>query len=346
MTGQILEREIHEQPHVLDRLLVQQDEHTSAIAKELKDRFEYMVIAARGSSDNAARYAKYLFGAHNQIPVALATPSLYTLYQSPPRMHGACVMGISQSGRSPDILAVLNEAKEQGQPTLAITNDIDSPLANVADYVIDLSAGEEEAVAATKTYTASIMALGLLSAHLEGSSGRIQELRRAPVLVRDTLERNQEAIEEAKRYHDIEHCIVIARGFNYATAFEIALKLKELTQIIAEPYSSADFMHGPIAMIRQGFPILLVVPKGEVLTNFKVLIDRLEQREANLLIVSNDPKLLGMASLAMPVPENTPEWITPLLTVLPGQLFSLGLARARGLDPDEPEGLTKITETW
>ncbi len=346
MSGEILQREIYEQPDVVARFLACEHDHIENIAQRLRGRFHYMVIAARGTSDNAARYAKYIFGAHNQMPISLATPSLFTLYRQPPVMDGALVLGISQSGRSPDILSVIREAHDQGQPTLAITNDPDSPLAMSADDVILLNAGPEKAIAATKTYTTSLMALGLLSSHMTEDKVRLRQLQELPVLLERTLDSNSVILEQASRFRTKDHYVVIGRGYNYATAFEISLKIKELTQTLAEPYSSADFLHGPIALIHPGFPIIIISPHGSVFENLGELVERLKSLEGELLIISNNEELLAEAHLAMPIPSEAPEWISPLLTVLPGQLFSLGLARARGLDPDNPRGLTKITETW
>jgi glucosamine--fructose-6-phosphate aminotransferase (isomerizing) len=346
MSGEILRKEIHEQPEVVADFFKAENQLVRKFANRLRGTFQYVVIAARGTSDNAARYAKYLFGAQNRIPVALATPSLFTLYECPPQMTGALVIGISQSGQSPDIIAVLEEARDQGQATLAITNDPDSPLARTAGDVIALHAGPENAVAATKTYTASLMAFALLSCHLQENKPRLEILQRMPTLVEKTLVENANVVELAKRYRLMEHCVVIGRGFNYATAFEISLKIKELTRVIAEPYSSADFLHGPIAVVKEGFPILLVAPQGEVLGDIEILAERLETLQAELLVISDSPTLLSRAEVAMPLQADVPEWISPLLAVLPGQLYSLGLAQARGLDPDHPLGLTKITETW
>ena len=187
------------------------------------------MIAARGSSDNAARYAQHLMGRFWGIPVALATPSLHTLYGTPPRMAGALVVGVSQSGQSPDIVAVLEEGKRQGRPTLAITNDGASPLANVADHVIELHAGAERSVAATKTYTAQLGVMALLAAAWKGGDQAQAELQRLPEALAATLVGAAEIAQRAERYRYMEQCVVVGRGYNYATAFELALKLKELT---------------------------------------------------------------------------------------------------------------------
>jgi len=345
MNASILESEIFEQPEVLRRLLAQEGEPIARLADSLRGRFDYVIIAARGTSDNAARYAQYLFGAHNRLPVALATPSLFTLYAQPPRMPGALVVGISQSGQSPDIVAVLDEAARQGRPTMAITNDPASPLAQAAAHVIPLHCGPERAVAASKTYTASLAALALFSAALEGSSERADQIRALPEQLHQALQGLAPALARVERYRYMDRCAVIGRGYNYSTAFEVALKIKELTHVVAEPYSSADFRHGPIGMVNEGFPVLLVAPSGAVNEDLRSLVASLRQIGTELLVISDDPHLLEFAHLPMPLPAGLVEWLSPLVSVAPGQLFALQLARARGLDPDHPLGLTKVTET-
>ena len=342
----MLASEINQQPQVIRRLLEREAENVARLAAELRGRFNYVVIAARGTSDNAARYAKYLFGVHNQLSVALATPSLFTLYRRPPSLEQALVMGISQSGQSPDIVSVIQEGKRQGQPTLAITNDNSSPLAQAAEYVLPLHAGPEKAVAATKTYTASLATLALLSSALAEDPTRLAQLQRLPGRMQETLEGLQPAMRRVERYRYMADCSVIGRGYNYATAFEIALKIKELTQVVAEPYSSADFLHGPIAMIRPGFPVMVIAPAGAVLEDVHNLVLKVNKLGAESLIISDQQALLEAAELPLPLPPNLPEWLTPLPAVLPGQLFGLALARVRGLDPDQPRGLQKVTETW
>ncbi len=341
----ILEREIAQQPAVIQAFLESERENANQIARELKNRFNYMVIAARGSSDNAARYAQYLFGVQHHLQVALATPSLFTMYGSPPNLANALVIGISQSGQSPDIVSVLKEGKVQGRPTLAITNDENSPLAQAADYVLPLHTGPEKAVAATKTYTTSLAALALLSCAMNGQSADLDILLSAPKRMQQTLDHLEPSMKRVERYRYIEQCAVIGRGLNYGTAFEVALKIKELTYTVAEPYSSADFRHGPIATARRGFPVILILPKGSVYGDMHTLIGELHERQAELLIISDDAQALENAHLALPIPAGMPEWLTPLVAVLPGQRFALQLTLERGLNPDQPEGLHKVTET-
>ena len=346
MSTSILEAEIHSQPEVISELLEKETEHVNKIAGDLRGKFKYVVIAARGTSDNAARYAQYLFGAHNHLQVALATPSLFTLYETPPDLSEALVIGISQSGQSPDIVSVLSEAHRQGRPTLAITNLEQSPLAQAADHVINLHAGLEKAVAATKTYTTSLAALALFSCCLENNPERLKDLQRVPQAMRRAFLDLEPAIKHVERYRYISHCNVIGRGYNYSTTFEVALKVKELTQVVAEPYSSADFRHGPVATVTRGFPVIVVAPQGAITQDMLDLIAQLKRLGAELLIISDDPQHLSIANLALPIPPGLPEWLTPLVAIIPGQLFAMRLTMEKGFNPDQPEGLTKVTETF
>jgi glucosamine--fructose-6-phosphate aminotransferase (isomerizing) len=341
-----LQDEIRHQPQVLTTLLDREIENAQRIAADLRGRgAKYVIMAARGTSDNAARYGQYLFGAYNRLPVGLATPSLFSVYGQPPRLEDGLIIGISQSGQSPDIVAVLEEGQRQGAPTLAITNIPDSLLAAHADYVIPLHAGEERAVAATKTYTAQLTALALLSCALGDDPNRLETLRQAPLAVERVLGREELIARAVERYRYMETCIVIGRGFNYATAFEIALKLKELNYLIAEPYSSADFMHGPIAVVGSGFPALVIAPSGKMFDTMHDFTLELKSRGAELLVISDRRDLLAQAVTPLPLPEGVPEWLSPIVAVVPGQLFALYLTLTKGHDPDQPQGIQKVTLT-
>jgi glucosamine--fructose-6-phosphate aminotransferase (isomerizing) len=341
-----LSNEIHEQPEVLTRLLDRQAETAARIAAAIRTRdVRYAVIAARGTSDNAARYAQYLFGALNRLPVALATPSLFSIYRTPPQLRDALVLGISQSGQSPDIVAVIEEGRRQGALTVAVTNAPDSPLAHAADHVLPLDAGEERAVAATKTYTAQLAALALLAVQLAGDSERLASLRSMPEAVKKTLALEEPISMAAQRYAYATECVVLGRGYNYATAFEIALKLKELSYIVAESYSSADFRHGPVAIVERGFPVVVVTPQGAVYPDTLALAHELAAREAELIVISEQDEPLRLARTPLRLPVALPEWLSPFTSVLPGQLLALHITLAKGYDPDHPRGLEKITET-
>jgi len=342
-----LHSEIFEQPERLASLIQHQKQTVIEIAKAIQSRnVQYAFLAARGTSDNAGRYANYLWGAHNGLPLALATPSLFTYYQSPPKLHNALVIGVSQSGQSPDIVSVLEEGRKQNCLTLAITNIPDSPLAKTADFVLDIQAGAEKAVAATKTYTTELMAIAMLSAALSNSDEQWEQLASVPEWAHYVLKLDEEIAQMAQRYRYMSHCVVLGRGFNYSTAYEWALKLKELTYVIAEPYSSADFQHGPIAMVEGGFPVLAVAPKGKVHSSMVEMLTRLRKdRNAELVVISDDADTLTLAQSPIQLPPQIPEWLTPLVSILPAQLFTCHLTQVKGYDTEKPRNITKVTET-
>jgi glucosamine--fructose-6-phosphate aminotransferase (isomerizing) len=339
----LLEQEIASQPEVIARLLERETDRVRGIAAQLPP-FDYVHIAARGTSDHAAIYASYSWGAIARYNVSLATPSLHTLYHAPPRLTNALVVGISQSGQSPDIVAVLEEGRRQGRPTMAITNDGGSPLAAAADHVIELHAGQERSVAATKTYTAQLTVMALLAAIWSGKPERLAELSQLPQALSATLASATTIAAIAERYRTAEQMVVIGRGYNYATTLELALKLKELTYIMTNAYSSADFRHGPIATISEGTPVALIMPEGAVLDDLRELAGDLKARGADLLVISNAADR-PQASTLVPFTGGLPEWLSPIAAIVPGQLLALHIALARGLDPDQPRGLRKVTLT-
>jgi glucosamine--fructose-6-phosphate aminotransferase (isomerizing) len=346
VTDSLLAREIGEQPEVLARLVTNETGNIRRIADALRQRgILYVVIAARGSSDNAALYAKYLFGAVAHLPVSLATPSLFTLYRQPPDLSQALVVGVSQSGQSTDIVEVVRAGARQRAATLAVTNDPDSPLAETAEHVVDIQAGAEKSIAATKTYTAQLTALALLASCWVDDADRVDAIRRLPEQVAETLGLDDFVSRRAERYRYIHDCVVVGRGYNYATAFEISLKLKELTYVVAEPYSSADFRHGPIALIERGFPVICVVPSGVAYDHVYKLASDLRARDAELVVISDQVTALDLGTTAFRLPAGVPEWLSPITAVVPGQLLALHLTLAKGFDPDHPRGLHKVTDT-
>jgi glucosamine--fructose-6-phosphate aminotransferase (isomerizing) len=342
-----LRDEIFEQPARLRSLIQSQRATAEKIAKAIRQRdIHYVFLAARGTSDNAGRYANYLWGAHNRLPVALATPSLFTYYQTPPLLKNALVMCISQSGQSPDIVNVLNEGRKQGALTLAITNKPDSPLAQNADLVFDIQAGEERAVAATKSYTSELAALAMISAALEGSSEHWEEIERTPGRLEIALQQEATTEKIAEKMRHLKRSVVLARGFNYATSFEWALKIKELAYVTAEPYSSADFLHGPIAIVDEGFTVLAVAPSGRVFESMcSTLIKLRSEHAAELVVMSDQQAAMQIAQWPIALPTDTPEWLSPLVSIVPGQLFAYHLALAKGYDAEQPRGLNKVTRT-
>ena len=339
--------EIAEQPERIKSLLASQRKNVERIAAAIKKRdVEYVFLAARGTSDNAGRYANYLLGAVNGLPLALATPSLFTYYKRPPTLKNALVVGVSQSGKSPDIVSVLEEGRKQGCLTLSITNETNSPLAQASDFVLDIQAGVEKAVAATKTYTTELMSVAMLSAALSGNKTLWTELSKVPGWMKQSLKQNDFISQIAQRYRYIDQTVVLGRGFNYATAFEWALKLKELTYIIAEPYSSADFAHGPIAMVESGYPVFAVVSKGKVFNSMLEMLTRLRSDiSAELIVISNDKRALSLAQVPLSIPADVPEWLSPLVNILPAQLFAYHLTIAKGFNTEQPRSIRKVTET-
>jgi glutamine---fructose-6-phosphate transaminase (isomerizing) len=341
-----LEAELREQPEALSRLLERQAEAARAAAHLFRRRdLRYVLIASRGSSSNVARYAQYLLGRAHRVPVMFATPSLYTIYGQPPRLDGGLVIGVSQSGASPDVVAVLAEAREQGRPTLALTNDVESPLGRTAEVVLPLEAGAEQAVAATKTYVNSLGAVALLFAEMSDDSAARDELARMPAALARQIELSAGDPPPIDEYREAVGLTVVARGVNYGTGFEIALKIRELSGLVTEAYSPADLLHGPIAAIQPGWPVLLVAPSGPARPSVEEIVPPLRARGARLLAVSDVRAVLRRAHTRLELAPGVPEWLSPLTAVVPGQVTAMRLASLRGLDYDFPPGLRKITLT-
>jgi glucosamine--fructose-6-phosphate aminotransferase (isomerizing) len=340
--------EIYEQPAAIRGMLELEVERVEQISRQLSPgKFSYALIAARGTSDNAARYGQYILGSINRLPVALAAPSLFTRYHTPPHLAGSLVIGISQSGQSPDIVSVIEEARQQGAPTIAFTNDLESPLAQAAEYKIALGVGEECSVAATKTYTAQLTALALLSLSLKGTPIQLEPLQAVPDTMEQSLQSEAHAQEAAKVLASSDRCIFLGRGFNYSTTHETALKCKELANIQAEAYSSADFLHGPIAIVEKGFPVV-VISIGNTFREELNQLGRVLRGRGARLVTIGDERLEGYSSEQdsfIPVPKGLAEWLTPIAAILPGQLLAYHLTKARGFDPDRPRAIHKVTLT-
>jgi glucosamine--fructose-6-phosphate aminotransferase (isomerizing) len=310
-----------------------------------QDDVQYILIASRGSSSNAARYAQYLLGRAHRVPVAFATPSLFTLYGQPPRLDGALVIGISQSGKSPDVVEVVAEAKRQGRPTVALTNAPASPLGQAADAVLKLEAGDEHAVAATKTYVNSLGAVALIFAATTGDDRALAELRDTPARLAAQLDQSWGDAGSIDALGPIDGGTVIARGINYCTSFEVALKVRELSGLLFEAYSAADLMHGPVAAIGAGWPVVAIAPPGPALPELRTAIAAVAERGARIVAVTEDAEIAAAATVTLPLVPGVPEWLSPLVAVVPGQVMALQLARLRGIDLDSPLGLSKVTLT-
>lgn len=328
--------ELREQPDVIRRVL--RADHPLDRLAALASGCTHVVIAARGTSDNAARYAQYVWGARNGLAVGLTTPSLFGPLDAAPSLTGALVVGISQSGESPDLVRVLESARIQGRPTLAITNVADSPLAAQADVVLDLHAGPERAVAATKTYTASLLAVALVAEALADRG--TEELGEIAGHVGDLVA--QPMIEMVDELIESDRCVVVGRGFQLASTFEWALKLQELTYLLAQPYSAADFVHGPVAVIEAGFPVLVVATSGPTYDQMATLAADLVGRGCHVITLTDRPDTAGNQIIRAPMVD---PWLAPIVAAPALQRFSHDLALARGLDPDAPRGLSKVTRT-
>ncbi|WP_091241236.1 SIS domain-containing protein [Micromonospora matsumotoense] len=339
--------DIAEQPAGYARLL--SAEHTGAIARVAaavaQRRPRHVVFTARGTSDHAALYGAYLTEIRLGLPAGLASPSAVTVYGARPDLSDALVVGVSQSGGSPDLTEVLRTARASGALTLAVTNNPDSPLAQTAELGLDIAAGHERAVAATKTYTAELLALLLLVEGVRAGDGGLPAdqraaLERLPELAERTLADPTPA-QLAPRYRFAGQLVTTGRGYAYPTAREAALKLMETSYLPALAFSGADLLHGPLAMTDPDVPVLAVVGSGPGGRSMGEVLPRLGERRADVVVVGS-AEVEG--ATRMPVPE-VDERYAPLLDILPLQRLALALALARGEDPDAPRGLKKVTAT-
>lgn len=364
--------EIQEQPAALRRTLTNTADAARQVALEAQKRnVDLVILAARGTSDHAAIYAQYLFQYLNGIPVALATPSLYTLYGVSPRLGQAMVIGISQSGESTDIVEVVARAREAGALTVGITNQEGSALTTTAQHSLLCHAGLERSVAATKTYTTTCAVLAMLAAFMPGGEPIRDSIGQIPELVSAALQSEQHIARIAERYVHARDCVVLGRVFQYSTARETALKLEETCYVVATPFSSADFRHGPAALVERGLPVIVFAPPGRTSTDSLELLQWLRERGADCLVIAEEERLLELAAVAVPLTlpsltakpahgtgtaasKNDPtnegrtsiaELLAPLPYIVPGQLFAHYLALHKGLNPDQPRSLTKITRT-
>ncbi len=336
--------EIREQPDVIEALLDREAENLARLAEKCHERgITQILVAARGTSDHAAVYAKYLAEIVTRLPVSLAAASVFTLYGARLRLDNALVLGISQSGAAADSTQILRTCRAAGRLTACITNYADSPMAAAAEHVLLCGAGEERSLPATKTYTSSLAAVAALIASLGRDAQLAAALPRVPGWIREVLQTTA-AAEQVERYRYMEACVVLGRGVNLCTALETALKFTETSYTHARAYSAADFLHGPIAAVEAGEPCFLYAPSGLALPAMSEVIDRLREREAELLIVADDRSILDRATTPLPMPS-VPELLSPLVAVVVGQLFAYHLARVKGRDPDRPRGLKKVTIT-
>ena len=339
--------EIRQQPESLERTLARELPGIERFKRRVAGRRpKLIVLAARGTSDNAAQFGRYLLEMLTGIPVSLSAPSIHTLYNARIDYSGALVAGISQSGESTDTNLVLERARAQGALTIGITNEPKSALARIAEHVFLVRAGREKSVAATKTYTGQVLMMYLL-AYALGGRIRVEDLQRLPEWSEAALSLEDEIRDFSERYRFMEKAIVVGRGLNYANAFEFALKMMETCYVVAERFSSADFLHGPIAMIEQAFPVFLFAPRGVTWPSIREMVDKLRALKAETVIITDagnrEAAALGVRTIR--VPARLSEVYTPIPYIIPCQIFAGCLAAQKGFDPDRPRTLTKVTRT-
>jgi glucosamine--fructose-6-phosphate aminotransferase (isomerizing) len=343
LPGERMRAEIAEQPAVWRRVLEGRGE-IAALARQMTSRApRFVLLTARGTSDHAALYGKYLVEILHRLPAGLVSPSTMTAYGAEPSLRDVLLLAVSQSGGSPDLVQTMAAGRRGGAMTLAITNNPASPLARAAELHLDIAAGPERAVAATKSYTAQLLALYLLLDHMRGGTGAAADA--LPDLADTVLDRAEaEAKTAASRYRFAQRLVVTGRGYAYPTAREAALKLMETSYVSAQAFSGADLLHGPLAMLDAQVPVLAVVPAGVAGAAMGQVMPRIRQARADLFVVGTQAAVAA-ADGGFVLPEGVAEEVSPLLEILPFQHLALHLAVARGEDPDAPRGLRKITET-
>jgi glucosamine--fructose-6-phosphate aminotransferase (isomerizing) len=336
--------EIAEQPDVLARTLAAERNHVLKLARSLARRPpRLIVLVARGSSDNAALFGRYLLELSTGIPVSLAAPSVHTLYKRRMKMDDTLVVGVSQSGEGADVNLVLEACRKSGARVVGITNEPRSSMAGVADETFVTRAGKERSVAATKTYTCQLMLFYMLAAALSG--GDLSALEVLPEYARRALDLSKDIDGLIERYRFMDHGVVVGRGLNYATAYELGIKLMETCYLVMDRFSAADFMHGPIAMLEQDFPVILLAPPGPTFADMKRMAEKVRERGADLLVISSEPAVLRLGTRALRMPVRVPDRYSPIPYIIPGQLFAAKLSVTKGLSPDRPRGLSKVTHT-
>lgn len=335
--------EIAEQPEVLERTMAAEASKYARMGAHLRKKdIDLIVIVARGSSDNASLFGRYLLEVTTGIPVSLSAPSVYTLYNADLDLKRALVIGVSQSGEGDDINIVLERASASGAYTLAITNEADSTMAKLADEALFIHAGRERSVAATKTYTGQMLHFYMLANEL--AQDRL-EISNIPEYTSKALELRPVIGDLVDRYVFMENCVVVGRGMNYGNAYELALKLMETCYVVAERFSSADFFHGPLAIVERRFPVVMFAPSGVTQDSSIKLLERLHELSADCLSITNDEAIVKLSPNSLFLPLKIDEFLTPIPFIVPAQLFAALLSEAKGLDPDAPRSLSKVTKT-
>lgn len=337
--------EITEQPVVLERTIQAEREKIAKLGKFLRKReIDLIVLVARGSSDNASLLGRYLLEVTTGIPVSLSAPSVFTLYNAKLNLKRALVIGVSQSGEGTDINTVLESAKKSGAYTVGITNEADSAMAKIADETLLIHAGREKSVAATKTYTGQMLHFYMLAAVLSDEKNKI-EYEKIPHYAAQVLQLKSEVESLVERYVFMENCVVVGRGMNYGNSYELALKLMETCYVVAERFSSADFFHGPLAIIERRFPVIMFAPSGVTKQSNLDLLNRLKELHADSLSITNDKEIAEASSRSLLMPKDLDEFLSPIPYIIPAQLFAGLLSEAKGIDADAPRSLSKVTRT-
>ncbi|MFN8148218.1 MAG: SIS domain-containing protein [Candidatus Nanopelagicales bacterium] len=342
--GALMAAEIAEQPTVFDRILREGAAEAAEVGRVLRERRpRFVMLAGRGTSDHAALYAKYLVEVRLGLPAGLASPSTLTAYGSRPDLRDVLLVAVSQSGGSPDLVETVSVARACGAHTLAVTNAPDSDLARAAELTLDVRAGAERAVAATKSYTAELLTLWLVVQGVLGEDASVAGP--VPAAAAALVDRADEVAALAARYRFTDRIVLTGRGYSFPTALEGALKLMETSYVAAHAFSGADLLHGPLAMIDSDHPVLAVVPPGVGETAMRPVLERLRERGADVTVLGG-PASLELATVGMDLGHVLREDLAPLVDVIPLQQLALRTAVARGSDPDRPRGLSKVTETW
>jgi glucosamine--fructose-6-phosphate aminotransferase (isomerizing) len=336
-------QEIGEQPVVLERTIAAERDKMTRLGDYLRQKdIDLIILVARGSSDNAALFGRYLLEVTTGIPVSLSAPSVFTLYNAKLRLKRALVIGVSQSGEGVDINHVLERSRVCGAFTIGITNESSSSMAKIADETLLIHAGREKSIAATKTYTGQMLHFYMLA---NAVGDKRLDYHEIPDFVQKALELKDKVKEVVQRYVFMENCVVVGRGMNYGNSYELALKLMETCYVVAERFSSADFFHGPLAIVERRFPVILFGPTGVTSPSSVDLLDRLHELNADSLSITNDDEVARLSTHAIKLPAEIDEFLSPIPFIVPAQLFAAYLSEAKGLDPDAPRSLSKVTRT-
>lgn len=339
-------KEIMEQPVALERcyeknLPIIHEIVNAVIGKDIKQ----IVIAARGTSDHAAVYGKYVIELLLGIPVSLAASSIFTIYQGKMNFNNCLVIGISQSGKAADVLEVLRSSKSNGAITVGITNNSESEIALESEFFLNCEAGVEKSVAATKTFSTQLFLLASLAAEWADNKDVKNEIYQMPEKIAQVFDVAGTIESKVERYRFMNECFVLARGINYAVSLEAALKIQETTYVRAKAFATSDFQHGPIAMIEPDIPVIVFAPDGPSLKDVGSMVEKLHNENIETIVVTNNKKIIEMGTTAFVIPDTSNDIISPFYNVIVAQMFACRLALCKGLNPDSPRGLKKVTVT-